>query len=98
MEQIEHDLVNKSITKETIQRQQKIMSRLLESEKAEQMRDQEEKRESEEAKSRKTSNPNQYFQYNAKKRAGIDHIELTLPVVSSFYKSKISSYTVKIGY
>jgi len=98
MEQIEHDLINKSITKETIQRQQKIMSRLLESEKAEQMRDQEEKRESEEAKSRKTSNPNQYFKYNAKKRAGIDHIELTLPVVSSFYKSKISSYTVKIGY
>jgi len=98
MEQLEKDLVNKRITQETIMRQQKILSRLLESDKAEQMRDQEEKRESTEAKNINSGNPNQYFQYNSKKKAGVDNIQLTLPVTSSFYKGKISSYILKIGY
>ncbi len=98
MEQIEKDLINKSITQETIMRQQRIMARLLESEKAEQTREQEEKRESTEAKNQKFSNPGQNFQYNMKKKTSLDNIQLTLPVVNSFYKSKVSSYIVKIGY
>jgi hypothetical protein len=96
MEQIEKDLINKRITQETIMRQQKIMTRLLESEKAEQMRDQEEKRESTEAKSQQNSNPGLNFQYNSKKRASQDNIQLVLPGINSFYKSKVNSYIVKI--
>lgn len=96
MEQIEKDLINKRITQETIRRQQNIMSRLLESEKAEQMRDQEEKRESTEAKSYPTSNPAANLQYNPKKRTGQDNIQLILPGLNSFYKSKVSTYIVKI--
>ncbi len=96
MEQIEKDLVNKRITQETIRRQQSIMTRLLESEKAEQMRDQEEKRESTEAKSKINSNPGLNYQYNSKKRASQDNIHLVLPGINSFYKNKVSSYIVKI--
>jgi hypothetical protein len=96
MEQIEKDLVNKRVTQETMMRQQNIMSRLLESEKAEQMRDQEEKRESTEAKNQQNSNPGSNFQYNNKKRASQDNIQLVLPGINSFYKTKISSYIVKI--
>jgi hypothetical protein len=96
MEQIEKDLINKRVTAETIRRQQSIMTRLLESEKAEQMRDQEEKRESTEAKSQQNSNPGLNYQYNTKKRASQDNIQLVLPGVNSFYKSKVSSYIVKI--
>ncbi len=96
MEQIEKDLVNKRITQETIRRQQNIMTRLLESEKAEQMRDQEEKRESTEAKTQQNSNPGQNFQYNTKKRASQDNIQLILPGINSFFKNKVNSYIVKI--
>jgi hypothetical protein len=96
MEQIERDLVNKRITQETIRRQQNIMSRLLESEKAEQLRDQEEKRESTEAKSQKNSNPGLNYQYNTKNRASQDQIQLILPGMNSFYKSKVNNYIVKI--
>ncbi|MCX6269221.1 MAG: hypothetical protein NTW16_18020 [Bacteroidetes bacterium] len=96
MEQIEKDLVNKRITQETIQRQQNIMTRLLESEKAEQMRDQEEKRESTEAKTQKNSNPGLNYQYNMQKRASQDNIQLVLPGINSFYKNKVNNYIVKI--
>ncbi|MDP1621809.1 MAG: hypothetical protein Q8M08_05680 [Bacteroidales bacterium] len=96
MEQIEKDLINKRITQETIRRQQNIMSRLLESEKAEQMRDQEEKRESTEAKTQPNSNPGLNYEYNIKKRASQDNINLVLPGINSFYKSKVNSYIVKI--
>jgi hypothetical protein len=96
MEQLEKDLINKNITQETLLRQQKIMSRLLESEKAEQTREQEEKRESTEAKNQKISNPGLNYQYNMKKRASQDNIQLVLPVMSSFYKSKVNGYIVKI--
>jgi hypothetical protein len=96
MEQIEKDLINKRITQETIRRQQSIMTRLLESEKAEQLRDQEEKRESTEAKSHQNSNPVVNYQYNKEIRASQDNIRLTLPGIISFYQSKVNSYIVKI--
>lgn len=98
MEQIERDIVNKQITQETIRRQQQIMTRLLESEKAEQTRDQEKERESREAKELKISNPAANFQYNTKKRGGVDDIQLTLPTMTTFYKDKVNSYIVKIGF
>ncbi|MEI7660727.1 MAG: DUF4175 family protein, partial [Bacteroidota bacterium] len=98
MEQIEKDLINKNITQETFLRQQNILTRLLESEKAEQTREQEEKRESTEAKNQKISNPGLNYQYNMKKKASQDNIQLILPVLSSFYKGKVNSYIVKIAH
>ena len=96
MEQIEKDLVNKHITQETMMRQQNILTRLLESEKAEQLREQEEKRESTEAKNPKISNPGQNYQYNMKKKEGQENLQLILPVLNSYYKNKVNSYIVKI--
>ena len=49
MEQTEKDLVNKIINQQTVNRQQQILTRLLESERAEMKREQDEKRESREA-------------------------------------------------
>ena len=97
MEKIEKDLINRNITRETMLRQQNILTRLLESEKAEKTREQEEKRESTEANNQKISNPGLNYQYNMKKKASKDNIQLILPVLSSFYKSKVNSYIVKIG-
>ena len=97
MEQMERDLINKNITRETFLRQQNIVTRLLESENAEQTRDQEEKREATEAKNQKIGNPGQNFQYNKMKKTSLDNIQLVLPVLNSFYKRKVNSYSVKIG-
>ena len=97
MEQIEKDLINKRITQETINRQQKILTRLLESEKAEQTREKEERRESTEAKNQKISNLGKTFEYNRLKRGSEDQLIYTLPVMNPFYKSKVNSYIVKIG-
>jgi hypothetical protein len=52
MEQTEKELVNKQLTQESLQRQQQILSRMLEAEKAEQEREMEQSRASESAKSR----------------------------------------------
>ena len=50
MEETEKDIVNKRISDMTLNRQQEILTRLLESEKAEREREKEERRESSEAK------------------------------------------------
>ena len=96
MEQIEKDLINKQITQETINRQQNIITRLLESEKAEQMREQEERRESTEAKNQHVSSPDKGYQSNFKKRESQDNIRLVLPEINSFYKTKVNNYIIKI--
>jgi hypothetical protein len=96
MEQIEKDLVNKNISQETMKRQQRILSRLLESEKAEQTREREERRESTEATNQKISNLGQAFEYNRTKRGSEDQLQLALPAFNSFYKTKVNGYIVKI--
>ena len=50
MEKTETDLVNKRISQETLNRQEEILTRLLEAEKAEREREQDEKRQSTESK------------------------------------------------
>lgn len=97
MEQMEKDLVNKKVNNQLLERQQNILTRLLESEKAEMMRDKEEERKSTEAKNQKYSNPNGNFKYNGKKDVGMDEIKYTVPSFSPFYRNKINGYIVKIG-
>jgi len=63
MEETEKDLVNKRITEETMKRQQDILTRLLESERAEREREQEEKRESNTAKDHIYRNPAQFEEF-----------------------------------
>ena len=95
MEETETDLVNKRILQETMNRQQDILTRLLESERAELKRDQEEKRESTEAKNQKYSNPSGNFQYNRNKTTDTDLLKTTQPTFNYFYKTKINSYFLK---
>jgi len=96
MEQNEKALINKTINQEAINRQQKIMTRLLESEKAEQSRGKEEKRESTEAKTQKTSNPEKNFEYNKQKSKGIEILKTEPPPINNYYKAKINNYRIKI--
>ena len=67
MEETETDLVNKMITRETMMRQQEILTKLLEAEKSEREREQEERRESRESKNEDYGNPEIFFEYIRRK-------------------------------
>jgi hypothetical protein len=96
MEENERDLVNKRITQETINRQQEIMTRLLEHEKAEREREFDDKREAKEAKSENFSNPSDFSEYNKLKEKEEELLRTVAPELSPFYKKKVNSYFQKI--
>lgn len=92
MEETEVDLVNKRINQETINRQKEILTRLLESEKADREREKDEKRESNEANDELTRNPNLFFEYNRQKEKEIELLKTLPPGFNIFYKNKVSEY------
>ncbi|MBC7654810.1 MAG: hypothetical protein H7098_10105 [Oligoflexus sp.] len=97
MEQTETELVNKKITQEALLRQQEIQSRLLEADKAEKEREQDDKRESKEGKNF-TPNYNLILQeYQKQKAKEVEQIKTVPPALNYFYKSKISEYFKKLN-
>lgn len=92
MEETEKDLVNKQITNETMKRQQQILSRLLESEKAEQEREQDEQRKSNEAKNENLSNPGQFLEYKRLKEKEMELLNTVPPSLTPYYKEKVNNY------
>ncbi len=97
MEQNETDIVNKRITQQTINRQQEILTRLLESEKADREREWDDKRESKEGKTKSENNPELYFEYNKEKEQEVDLIKTTPPNLNNFYKKKVTQYFQNIN-
>ena len=97
MEQTETELVNKKITQEALLRQQEIQSRLLEADKADKEREQDDKRESKEG---KTFTPNYNLilqEYQKQKAKEIEQIKTVPPALNYFYKSKINQYFKKLN-
>ena len=93
MEQTEADLVNRTITKQTIARQQQIMSRLLEHEKAEMEREKEERRESHEAGDLYSQpSPAEIEKYNRQSRPAADQLRTVPPTLQPFYRQKVNDY------
>ncbi|MES2591596.1 MAG: DUF4175 family protein [Bacteroidota bacterium] len=92
MEQTETDLVNKMISQETINRQEEILTRLLESEKAEKEREMDEKRQSNEAKNENFSNPNEFLEYNRLKEKETELLKTVSPSLNPFFKTKVNQY------
>ena len=92
MEEQEKDLVNKKIRPETIRRQQEIMSRLLEHEKAQRERDQDNKRESKQPQYPPVSNPQNYFDYQKKKQTEVDMLKTMPAGLKPYYKTKSEQY------
>lgn len=92
MDQTESDLVYKRMTNSTLERQEKILTRLLESERAEQEREKEQRRESKAGNLNQTGNPFQNLQYNDPKRSGEDIYLRESLKFNLFYQSKIIRY------
>jgi len=92
MEQNETDIVNMRITQETINRQKEILTRLLESDKADREREWDNKRESKEANEIQNANFDLFFNYNKRNEQEVDLIKTTPTSLSNFYKQKVSLY------
>lgn len=92
MEKTETDLVNKRISQETLNRQEEILTRLLEAEKAEREREQDEKRQSTESKDLINRNQNLFIEYNLLKQKEAELLKTVPPALNSFYKTKVNEY------
>ena len=93
MEQTETDLVNRTITQQTLKRQQQIMSRLLEHEKAEMEREKEERRESHEASDLYSQpSPAELEKYNRSLKPAADQLRTVPPTLSPYYRDKVNDY------
>ncbi|MDQ3051530.1 MAG: DUF4175 domain-containing protein [Bacteroidota bacterium] len=92
MEETEKDLVNKRITQETINRQEEILTRLLESEKAEREREQDEKRQSNEGQDNQFRNTGQFEEYKKLKMKEVELLKTIPPGLNAFYKNLVNYY------
>ncbi|HPQ07762.1 MAG TPA: hypothetical protein PK995_00880 [Bacteroidia bacterium] len=92
MEQTEKDIVNNKITEQTLMRQQEILTRLLESEKAIREQEEDQKRESKEPKNIKLSNQNKNLEYNNQHLKEIEELLNSPLYLKPFYKEKTQTY------
>lgn len=92
MEQTETDLVNKQISNATLRRQEEILTRLLESEKAEKEREKKQERESVEFRDEISRNPELFLEYKKLKEKEIELLRTLPPNLNPFYKRKVSEY------
>ena len=97
MEQTEKELFNKKLTTEMLQRQQDILTRLLESEKAERKQEQEQKREAEQAKEKPKASPPAFDLYLEQKNKEKELLETIPTDMQPYYKAKTIEYFNKVG-
>ena len=95
MEKLEEDLVNKKLNNQTIKRNQDILSRMLKAQNAQEEREKEEKRKSEEFKGsyEKRNIDEIEYQNNLKKQQ--EFLKLNSIEYQPFYRSKINDYFFK---
>jgi len=92
MDQIEKDLVNKRLTNEMLRRQQDIVTRLLEEERAEREQDKDEQRKANQAQQQQNKIPPSMQEYIKKREAGIDELRPVYPALTPYYKRLVEQY------
>ena len=92
MEETERDILNKNITRETIKRQEKIITKLLEADKALRERGFEDKREAKTDKKTFKRNPKDFTPYQFLKLDTEDQLKTVPPTFNLYYKRKINEY------
>jgi hypothetical protein len=92
MEETEKELVNKRLTQETLMRQQEILTRLLEHEKAEKKQEEEMKREATTGKDIPKPNPKYLEKFEGKNQKNKEILQ-ALPIeMQPYYKQKAKEY------
>ncbi|MBP9872594.1 MAG: DUF4175 domain-containing protein [Haliscomenobacter sp.] len=92
MDKVEIDLVNKRMTNDMLKRQQDILTRLLEHEKAERQQEYDEKRKSETAQETQRRMPPELEEYIRKRKAEIEQYKTVSPALKPYYKSLVEDY------
>ncbi|TAF34251.1 MAG: DUF4175 family protein [Cytophagales bacterium] len=97
MEKTEEDLANKRLTRELVERQKEILTRLLEHEKAQKERGFEEKREAEQAKEKEKNPPKEYLEYLKEKEKQIELLKTIPASLVPYYKQEVNEYFKKLN-
>lgn len=97
MEEVEKDLVNKKLTIETLKRQQEILTRLLDHERAEKERETDKERKSNEGKELERKLPPSVEEYLKKKNKEQELLKTIPPSLREYYKNKTREYFKQIG-
>lgn len=97
MEQTEKELVYKQLETETLKRQQDILTRLLESEKAEREREQDNKRESHAGQETPQRIPPSMEEYLKQKNKEAEYLKTVSPSLNTYYKQKVKEYFKVLG-
>ncbi len=92
MEQQEKDIVNKSITPETMRRQQDLLVRLLEHEKAERERELDQKRTSNEGRDAPPPDPARAFEHQLLKAREAELLRTVPPGLKPYYRDRVNAY------
>ena len=95
MEKLEEDLVNKRITRQTIERNREILSRMLESQKAQKKRDQDETRKSNEFKGSQFDRKIDEYIYEQSLKKNQEFLRKNPIEYTPFYKDKINEYYLR---
>lgn len=92
MEKQEEDIVNKRVTDMTLRRQKEIETRMLDSERAERMQEQDEERKAEQGIDKKNPNPPLLEEYLKLKNKEAETLRLAPPAYNEYYRQRIKSY------
>lgn len=92
MNKVETDLVNKRLSNETLKRQQDILTRLLEAEKAEREREYDNKRKAETASQQDRKMPPALEEYIKKREAEVEMYKTVSPALKPYYKFLVEEY------
>jgi len=95
MEETEKDIVNNRISRQTLERQQEILTRLLQSEKAERQREEDQQRESQEARDPKLSTPEELPDFFKMKNRELELLKTLPPSLKPYYKERVTEYFFK---
>ena len=92
MEELERDLVNKQLDEATLQRQQDLITRLLEAENAERIRGEKEERTSQEGNRGLQATPPQATEYLRKKMNELELMRTVPAELLPYYRSRVNDY------
>ncbi|NJC27536.1 DUF4175 family protein [Neolewinella antarctica] len=92
MNAAEEDLVNKRLTRDMMTRQQEILSKMLDHEKAERQQEQEEKRKSETAQQQRREMPPSLEEYLKQRRSEIEMFKRVTPELNPYFQGLVNEY------
>jgi len=92
MDKSEEDLVNKRLDKELMERQQDIVTRLLEAEQAQRQREKDNKRKAQVGEEKKKEMPAALKEYLKKKEAEVEMFKNVSPSLKQYYRTLVNDY------